>query len=35
MIWNTELTWLLAGTVLATAAGALVEVSAAIRARRR
>ncbi len=35
MLWNMELTWLLAGTVLAASAGALVEIVAAIRGRRR
>lgn len=35
MLWNMELTWLLAATVLAAAAGALVEIVAAIRERRR
>ena len=35
MLWNMELTWLLTGTVLATGAGALAEIVAAIRRRRR
>jgi hypothetical protein len=36
MLWTMGLTWLLAGTLLAVAAGAVVEeVAAAIRGRRR
>ena len=34
MLWNMELTWLLAGTVLAVAGAALLETVAAIRRRR-
>ena len=34
MLWSMELTWLLAGTALAVAAGAAVETLAVIRRRR-
>ncbi len=33
MLWSMELTWLLAGTALAVAAGAAIETVAAIRRR--
>jgi hypothetical protein len=35
MLWNMELMWLLFGTVLVVAAGALIEVVVAIRGHRQ
>jgi len=35
MLWNMEMMWLLSGTVLFVATGALVEVVAAIARHRR